>query len=369
MAAQIAIGAVGTMTRLDRYVLQRYVQWLGMSILALWLVAFVVNLNENIDMFIDHEATLGQFARYYAYRTPYWIILTLPVAVLLSTLFCLTSMARRNEITAAKAAGISLHRLLLPLFVFGLCFSGLAFVFTDFVVPVATKRYNDVRDDIRSYRRSDGSRRQVLLQDTGGQLLSARSYEHAKQRAHHVLWEQRQNAPTTRRVAGRLLQWRGEERGWVVLDGHEFRFADGEPKVTAFDSLALSSLSLVPDDLARQRRKPEEMNYRELRAYIDRAVANGEDATRNLVELHLKIAFPLTCFVILLLGAPVAANARGGRANSFGIGVLICFVFYSCVKAGQALGWNAVIDPWLGAWIANLLFGVLGAFMMRRAHT
>ena len=356
------------MTRLDRYILQRYVSWLGMSVVALWLVAFVVNLNENIDMFIDHQATVGQFIRYYVYRTPYWVILTLPVAVLLSTLFCLTSMARRNEITAAKAAGISLYRLLLPLFVFGLGFSGVAFAFTDLVVPIATELYNDTRDDIRSYRRSDGSRRQVLLQDMEGQLLSARSYAHAKRRAHHVLWEQRQDASTTRRVTGRVLQWQGD-RGWIVLDGHEYRFADPAPQVTAFDSLELNSLTLVPDDLARQRRKPEEMNYRELRSYIERAVANGEDATRNLVDLHLKIAFPLTCFVILLLGAPVAANARGGRANSFGIGVLICFVFYSCVKAGQALGWNAVIDPWLGAWIANLLFGALGVVLLRRAHT
>ena len=363
------------MTRLDRYVLWRYVQWLGMSILALWLVAFVVDLNENIDLFIDHEATAAQFLRYYVYRTPYWIVLTLPVAVLLSTLFCLTSMARRNEITAAKAAGISLYRLLCPLFVFGLCFSGLAFAFTDFVVPVATKRYNDTRDEIRSYRRGDGSRRQVLLQDTDGQLLTARSYEHAKRRAHQVMWEQLHEGKITRRVAGRTLEWRGP-RGWLVLDGHEFRFEgwpelDGQmgPQVTAFDSLVLSSLTLTPDDLARQRRKPEEMNYSELSAYIDRALANGEDATRNLVDLHLKVSFPLTCFVILLLGAPVAANVRGGRANSFGIGVLICFVFYSCVKAGQALGWNAVIDPWLGAWIANLLFGALGVIMMRRTHT
>jgi lipopolysaccharide export system permease protein len=232
---------------------------------------------------------------------------------------------------------------------------------------LATKRYNDTRDEIRSYRRSDGSRRQVLLQDVDGQLLSARSYEHGKRRAHQVLWEQQVNGVTIRRVAGRLLEWR--DTGWVILDGREFSFAKSGPRVAAFDSLTLSSLTLLPDDLARQRRQPEEMNYSELRAYIDRALANGEDATRNLVDLHLKVAFPLTCFVILLLGAPVAANARGGRANSFGIGVLICFVFYSCVKAGQALGWNGIIDPWLGAWIANLLFGAIGAVMLRRAHT
>ena len=356
------------MTRLDRYVLSRYLRWLGLSILSLWLVAFVVDLIETLDTFIDHDATLVEILRYYVFRTPYWIILTLPVAVLLSTLFCLTSMARRSEITAAKASGISLYRLLSPLFVFGLCFSGLAFLFTDYVVPVATQRYNAARDDIRSYRRGDGSRRQVLLQDAAGQLLFARSYDHARRRAHQVMWEQRLQDKTVRRVTGRSLEWR-EGRGWLAFDGNEYRFSEGDPRVVPFDSLALGPLTLVPGDLSRQRKKPEEMDYSELSAYIDRAVANGEDATRNLVDLHLKVAFPLTCFVILLLGAPVAANARGGRANSFGTGVLICFVFYSCIKAGQALGWNAVIDPWLGAWIANLLFGTLGALLLWRSHT
>ncbi|MFH1571814.1 MAG: LptF/LptG family permease, partial [Gemmatimonadota bacterium] len=93
------------------------------------------------------------------------------------------------------------------------------------------------------------------------------------------------------------------------------------------------------------------------------------DVTRDLVDLHLKVAFPLTCFVILLLGAPVAAGTRrSGRANTFGVGVLVCFVFYSCVKAGQALGWNGLLEPWLGAWAANLLFGALGLVLLWRAH-
>ena len=111
------------------------------------------------------------------------------------------------------------------------------------------------------------------------------------------------------------------------------------------------------------------MSYRELSAFIKRATRRGEDVTRHRVDLHLKISFPLTCFIIIALGATLGANAqRTGLANSFGLGVFICFAYYSCLKAGQALGWNEVLTPWLGAWIANLFFAILALALFWRAH-
>ena len=164
------------------------------------------------------------------------------------------------------------------------------------------------------------------------------------------------------------MEWR--EGTWVLLEGRRFRFVAGEAVATSsFDTLSLPSLSLLPRDFARQQKDPEEMNYAELADYIARATLNGEDATRQRVDLHLKISFPLTSFIIIALGAILGANARrAGLANSFGLGVLICFAYYSCVKAGQALGWNQLLAPWLGAWIANLLFAVLAMVLLWRAH-
>jgi len=353
---------------LDLYLLRRYLWSLLFSILTLLLLSIVVDLIETIDLFIDFGARYGQILAYYLYRTPYWVILTLPIATLLATMFSLTSFARRNEITAMKTAGVSLPRLLLPIFVFALLFSGLAFLLTDYVVPPATYHYNSIRNQIRSYNRSDGSRRQVLLQDVDGQLIFARSYDAGQKRAHEVSWEKLQDYKTTARVIARHLEWRRDK--WIVLQGRHYVFtATGAPQISVFDSLEMSSLTLLPEDFARQQKKPEEMGYRELAAYIDRSHANGEDVTRRLVDLHLKISFPFTCFIIVVLGAPLAANARrAGLANSFGLGALICFSYYSLVKAGQALGWNQVMPPLAGAWLGNIVFGILCLILLWRAH-
>ena len=353
---------------LDFYLLRRFLLCLGLAVTSLLLIAIVIDLTENIDTFIDFAARPSQILLYYTYRVPYWLILTLPIAALLGSLFALTSLARQNEITAMKAAGISLYRLLAPVLLCALAISILAFFFTDRVVPVATYRYNQISDQIKSYHRTDGSRRQILLQDTGNQLVYARSYDALHQRADEVSWEKLRDHAPVERIVARRMEWRATT--WYLLDGRHFHFAqDGTVATASFDTLALSSLSLRPIDFTRQQRTPEEMDYAELAAHIKRATLNGEDATRQRVDLHLKISFPLTSFIIIGIGSILGANARrAGLANSFGLGVLLCFAYYSCVKAGQALGWNQLLDPWLGAWIANLLFAALALVLFWRAH-
>ena len=69
------------MTLLDRYVLRRFLGSLALSAIAMWLVTVVVDLIENIDTFIDHEASLRQIAHYYLFRTPYWVLLALPIGL------------------------------------------------------------------------------------------------------------------------------------------------------------------------------------------------------------------------------------------------------------------------------------------------
>lgn len=355
------------MNTLDWYIVRRLVLCLGLAVISLILISVVIDLTENIDTFIDFSAQPQQIALYYVYRLPYWAILTLPIAALLGSLFALTSLARHREIAAMKALGFSLARILTPVFICATALSALAFFFTDQVVPQATLQHNRIDREIRSQQRSDGSRRQVLLQDRAGQLIFARSYDAIQQRADEVSWERLREGIPSERVVARHIQW--QDSLWIAYDGRHYAFSGENQIETPFEYFVLKEVSLKPLDFARQHKDPDEMNYAELSAFIKRAGQRGEDVTRQRVDLHLKVSFPLTCFIIIALGSTLGANARRtGMANSFGLGVLMCFAYYSSLKAGQALGWNEVIAPWLGAWIANILFAVLAFILIWRAH-
>ena len=71
------------MNTLDWHIARRLALCLGLAIVSLILISVVIDLTENIDTFIDFSAQPQQIALYYAYRLPYWTILTLPIAALL----------------------------------------------------------------------------------------------------------------------------------------------------------------------------------------------------------------------------------------------------------------------------------------------
>jgi len=74
---------------LDRYLLRQFCFALLFSLIAFWIIFLVVDLVEHLDKFIDKQATFLSVLKYYFYYTPYILVLSLPVAMLLACLFSL----------------------------------------------------------------------------------------------------------------------------------------------------------------------------------------------------------------------------------------------------------------------------------------
>ena len=105
------------MTVLDKYILRKFIINLLISIGAFVIIFLVVDLIENIDKFIDRDASVSTVFLYYLYYIPYIINLTLPVSMLLACLFTLGSMSQNNEIVLKKLrASVFTGFLLLYLF-------------------------------------------------------------------------------------------------------------------------------------------------------------------------------------------------------------------------------------------------------------
>jgi lipopolysaccharide export system permease protein len=111
------------------------------------------------------------------------------------------------------------------------------------------------------------------------------------------------------------------------------------------------------------------MNYVELRAYVDKLRASGGRVANYLVDLHLKLAFPLINLIVVMIGASLATRLRmRSAALGFGLSVGIAFIFYGFMRTGQALGHNGALPPYVAAWTADALFGAVGGVMLWRAQ-
>jgi lipopolysaccharide export system permease protein len=124
-----------------------------------------------------------------------------------------------------------------------------------------------------------------------------------------------------------------------------------------------------PEDFAKEIPAPEEMNYFELRGYVEKLRSSGARVANYLVDLHVKLAFPLVNFIIVMIGASVATRLRmQSAALGFGLSVAISFIYYAFMRTGQALGHNGALPPYLAAWLGDLVFGAIGAVMLIQAQ-
>ena len=139
------------MNKLDLYLLRQFWIILGISVLGFVSIFVIVDLIENLDRFMDNKVPSPIVIQYYLYTLPWFVSIGLPMSMLLSTVFSLGSMVKRNEWTAMKASGISLYRVSFPLLLSGIIMSGGSFVLDNKLVAIGNeKRFEIDRDhDVR----------------------------------------------------------------------------------------------------------------------------------------------------------------------------------------------------------------------------
>ena len=92
---------------------------------------------------------------------------------------------------------------------------------------------------------------------------------------------------------------------------------------------------------------------------------HGPDGKRFLLELYTRFSYPAACLVLMLVGVPLGVvSRRGGKSSGLVFTVLLVLVYYVLSYTGIALSRQDKLSPFLGVWMANLIFAVAGTFLL-----
>ncbi len=353
---------------LDRYVVSSYLKNLLSAVIAATVVFLVVNLVERLDKFIDGAVPASVVIEYYYLYIPYIVYLILPVATLLATLFTIGRMTMSNELIAVYVSGIPFSRIITLILTIALLCSAGAFALGEFVVPAANRRRNDIyRYQVRKLPRETRVRHgRLYLQIAPDRQLYIDHYRPSTREAFGIEIIQLEGGCLSHRIDAEKMVWR--DGSWFLQGVSERSFgADGSADLSFDHTKTLTSVGLEPDAFARIQTKPEEMNWRELRSFIDRLKRTGGVTTRWEVELLSKISLPAAAVIIVLFGAPIAAvKRRTGTAFGFGVSLFICFIYFGFIQVGKVMGINGSLHPVVAAWIGNIIFGLVGMSIIIR---
>ena len=332
------------------------------------LLFIVGDIVEQVDRYFDRGLTVGEVATAYVYMLPEFISWSFPIAALIAAVFTVHSMTQHREVLAAKAGGISFHRLMAPLVVVGLVLTGVGLILSE-VVPVAKLRSGQI---LRSEEVGRQWRADFVFKTDDDRTLTVRRLNIFPPSMTQVVLEV--PAGSNGEVAQHLQAMRApfdSVRGWTFENGYLRILPDrATPLTFYFDSLRSSGFGEPPRGLLAQPDDEDEMTDSE----IDRMVANitrsGGDASTLLVEKAQRKAIAVATLVIILFGAPLATSSqRGGTAYGIGVALGSTILYLLLFRLAGAAGQSGALSPVLSAWLPNMLFLACGLILLKRVRT
>ncbi len=345
---------------LTRYIQNRFWQMFLFILLGIIILFVVVDLVENVDKFLDKKVPKSIIFLYYLYFIPYILVITMPVATLLSTVFTVGTLARDNEMVAMKALGFSLYRVVSALLIVGFFISMGSFIISEGIAAEANKKKAEIT---RHYLNKSGLSkkhiRNIQIQEPPDQIVSMDVFKVETQMAQNVKIETFDGARLISRIDAPEMYY--EDGRWFILSGFQRIFKQDDELARPVKEVKYFDFHFTPKELIMTQVRPDEMNFGELKHFIQRIRQSGGEVYRWLTDYYLRISFPINNMIIVLFSIPLAYNRRKkSLAVGFGLSLIVCFVFFGMIKVGQTLGQNGHISPVIGAWAGNIIMGVGG---------
>jgi lipopolysaccharide export system permease protein len=357
---------------MDRYLIRQYLLFLGIGTLVGAVLIGVVDLLQTLDRFLRTKPPFTTILEHFLYRMPGELYKGLPMIVLIATVFMFLSLTRQRELDAFKAAGISLYRASLPIFLVAAGISVMAVIFQEAALPDINAKAEEVdRVKIRGqlprhlqrqtqiwYRSSDTRFFRMALLDPVGKSMEGL-----------IVMDISRDFRLVDRLDARLAQWTPE--GWRLADG-VIRQVGPQNRVTSelFDSRLVPMPEHI-DDFIQVQNAPDTMSFLELRAYVSRLREGGHRVNRYLVQLYSKLSFPLVHVIMALVAIPFAlvSPRSGGRAMGIGVAIVIAAGYWVVHSVALAFAQADLLPAELAAWTANIVFAGIGTALFLSART
>lgn len=339
-------------------------------------VFHVFTLFELINAIVQNRIGIGVVAGYLLFLTPQIVNYMTPFAVLVATLVTFGLLARSSQLIVLYAGGQSLYRLSVPL-ALGAALAATAMAATqELVLPASNQRQDYLRYQIRGGTLPPQTFRQKNRKWFRGR--EHRIFNFAvfdTDRNEFASFSIYELHPTTATLLSRTYaakaRWDALTEEWVLTNGWRRTFsADGlETMRRPIQELRLK-LSETPDYFKQSTTDIAKMSIGQLRQQIAELTAQGLDVENLERAVQTKIAAPLACLIMALVGVPFALTV-GKRGAMFGVavGVGLAVVFWGAVGLFEQLGHYRLLPAFWAAWGPNLLFGSGGLYLLLSART
>ncbi len=354
--------------KLDTYIIRKFLGTFVYAISLIILIVVVFDLSEKIDNFIENQAPLRDIVLvYYVNFIPYFINLFSPLFTFITVVFFTSRMAFNSEIIAILSSGISFRRLLVPYLISAILLSLGTIYLSNVVIPTANQKR--LAFESQYVRKPEAFRgRNIHMQVRPGLFVYLESFNERTQTGYRFSLEQIENGRLESKLMASQAKYNDGEGTWTISN-YNVRAIDGLEERLSFGRELDTLLPFSPYDFIQNLKDMETMNYRELNRFIANERLKGSEAVSFYeVEKHRRMAFPFATLVLTFIGVALSSQkVRGGVGLHLGAGITISFAFILFMQVTTTFATKGNLHPMLSVWIPNILFGILGAYLIKIA--
>ena len=353
------------MRLLDRLVAGTFLRLFLLSILATPPLFILGDLTDNLDDYLDANLTAATIVEGFVYKFPQFFTWSFPVAGLIAGVFTVYGMTTHREVVAAKAGGVSFHRLFLPVFLLGSLITVIGLGLAD-LVPLANRQAGDLlkqREVTREWK-SD-----FAYQSDNGYTMVVGRLTLVDDRMTRLTLNKERPDGSQIHIEAEAASW--IDGRWELRDGtYRYIPEPGVEHTARFTNMVVVGLGETPEELIQAARDPDEMTRSEILRRARVAERAGSDTHQLLLELQRRFAIPVATVVIILFGAPLATSSkRGGAAYGIGVSLGSTILYLLLLKVFGGLGESGAIPVTWAAWTPNAIFGITGLALLSRVRT
>jgi lipopolysaccharide export system permease protein len=359
-------------TILDRYVAREVLAPFGVGVALLTFALVTGRLLKMTEMVVNHGVGLVDVIDLMLLIMPAFLELTLGMAVLLGVLLGFGRMSTDQEMTAARACGVSLYRLAVPVMAVALVVYAIASWFAFSVRPWANSRLEERVYYLSRTEAAAGLREKAFDNDLPGIMIYVDTIDSSDGTLKGIMISDSRDAHQHNTIiarTGRMIS-NAAGRGSTLrlFDGSIFGTEKNSDSshVTRFRIYDLNIRPPAP--FSASQRDPGELSYRALTGRIAAARAAGKPDFEAETELAAKFTVPLATLLFALLGMSLGLKpARGGHSERFGISVALFFLYYALMRIGRTLAERGSLNAFLAMSIPDIVFTVLAVWLFVRA--
>jgi LPS export ABC transporter permease LptF/LPS export ABC transporter permease LptG len=356
---------------LDRYVIRQVLMPFALGLLVFTFLFIIPELMKYAEEYISKGAPTLVIVRLVIALIPMALGLTIPMSLLLGLLVTFGRLSADREFVALQACGVSPLRLMRPVGVLSI----LGCLATGYVmlvaVPNANQTFREITFNVIATQAEGEVKPRVFYDEFPNIVLYVREVPQTGGWNGVFMADNRSGEGSTIYLArrGRILIDRQKQTVAMVLEDGMRHTADPSGKYEVFRFVEPFVLRLDPEHMFPKGGLPKgdrEMSIAELRARAAELQAQGTFPHNQLFEIHKKFSIPVACLVFGLIGLALGAtNRRDGKLANFVIGVVIIFAYYILLFLGQSLTKGRQIPPWFGAWLPDIVLGIVGLLLFK----